>query len=546
MTAPRRRLVGARSWLSTAVAIAVLGVGAAVVERGQPSSVSLAPTGARGAAPAPTTLVLYDTTGAWGGLGQMYTTLTANLMSRFGPVTSRPVRTYLADEMDAYRRVVYVGSTYGEPLPNAFLDDVAEGTTEVLWLGHNIWALHDRVFAASGRYFANVYGWQWAGYDSSAFTAVEYKGRRFTRDAASGAVMGTVTTDATKRTVLASAIRSDGASMPWAVRTPSMQFTYVGEMPYAYASENDRYVAFAGLLQDLFDADRTLRRRALVRIEDVGPMSDPDELRSIADYLAGQRVPFSVTVFTRYEDPLGTYNDGRPVSRRLSQAPAVVSALAYMRSKGGTLVMHGLTHQSDRRLNPYSGASADDFEFWLAHVDDDDYVRYDGPVPGDSLAWASGRMNRHTADLASVRLPKPTMMTMPHYAASAVDYEAARATYGRHYGRMLYFAGVLGGGFSQADYAVTPIGQFFPYSGITDVYGLQIVPENLGNVSPEEYNHHPPRLPADIVATAERNLALNDAIASFFYHPYLGVSYLRETVSGIKAKGYTFVAAGSL
>ena len=54
----------------------------------------------------------------------MYATLTANLMSRFGPVTSRPVRTYLADEMDAYRRVVYVGSTYGEPLPNAFLDDV--------------------------------------------------------------------------------------------------------------------------------------------------------------------------------------------------------------------------------------------------------------------------------------------------------------------------------------------------------------------------------------------------------------------------------------
>jgi hypothetical protein len=96
----------------------------------------------------------------------------------------------------------------------------------------------------------------------------------------------------------------------------------------------------------------------------------------------------------------------------------------------------------------------------------------------------------------------------------------------------------------QADYAVTPIGQFFPYSGITDVRAADRSREPRQRVA-RGYNHHP-RLPADIVATAERNLALNDAIASFFYHPYLGVSYLRETVSGIKAKGYTFVSAGSL
>ena len=31
--------------------------------------------------------------------------------------------------------------------------------------------------------------------------------------------------------------------------------------------------------------------------------------------------------------------------------------------------MHGYTHQLTAQLNPYNGVSADDFEFYRAHVD---------------------------------------------------------------------------------------------------------------------------------------------------------------------------------
>jgi hypothetical protein len=51
-------------------------------------------------------------------------------------------------------------------------------------------------------------------------------------------------------------------------------------------------------------------------------------------------------------------------------------------------------------------------------------------------------MNRHTADPVG-RLPKPTMMTMPHYGLGR--RLRGGTGHGRHYGRMLYFAGVLGG-----------------------------------------------------------------------------------------------------
>ena len=86
------------------------------------------------------------------------------------------------------------------------------------------------------------------------------------------------------------------------------------------------------------------------------------------------------------------------------------------------------------------------------------------------------------------------------------------------------------------------MGQFFPYT-VRDVYGTAVVPENLGNVEPEWFNNHPPRLPADILASAQRNLVLRDGTASFFYHPYLGTSYLKTIVTGIQGMGYTFVTA---
>jgi hypothetical protein len=49
-----------------------------------------------------------------------------------------------------------------------------------------------------------------------------------------------------------------------------------------------------------------------------------------------------------------------------------------------------------------------------------------------------------------------------------------------------------------------------------------------------------------LVANAKANLAVRDGVASFFYHPYLGTTYLRQTVEGIQSLGYTFVSAAAM
>jgi len=494
-----------------------------------------APVSGTGLTTATTTLVLYDTSGDWGWLGELYAQQVANLVSHFGSWTALPAASYTAGTMSRYSAVVYVGSTYDEPLPAALLADVITTTKPFIWIYDNIWRL-----TAADPQFATRTGWTWKQFDVSSVASVTYKGQPLTRYAANqGGIMDVVVYDPAKATVLATAQRADGTTFPWAVR--SGNFTYIGEVPFAYVDHGDRYLAFSDVLFDALAPATATRRRALVRIEDVGPDAEPTELRAVADYLSAQKVPFSVAVYPRYRDPLGAQTSGVAEDYTLAQRPAVVSALKYMQTKGGTIIMHGYTHQYGNVANPYDGVSANDFEFFTAHVDSANSVIYDGPVPGDSTSWAAGRLTSSSSAFTAAGLAAPTIFEFPHYAGSAVDYRAVAAKFATRYERGLYFGGLFGG---TANYSRLN-GQYFPYP-VRDLYGSKVLPECVGNVEPEPFNNHPARLPADLVATARANLVVRDGFASFFYHPYLGTAYLADTVTGIKNLGYSFVSATSL
>src|SRR5262249_31477314 len=148
------------------------------------------------------------------------------------------------------------------------------------------------------------------------------------------------------------------------------------------------------------------------------------------------------------------------------------------------------------------GVSANDFEFYMAHVDANDNVIYDGPVAGDSTAWATSRIIAGEAEFLQAGLTAPKVFEFPHYAGSATDYKAVDTLFGTRYDRGLYYPGVISGGTVDSSKLV---GQFFPY-GVRDVYGSALIPENLGNIEPEPFNNHPARLPADLIATAKANL----------------------------------------
>ncbi|MEV6212893.1 polysaccharide deacetylase family protein [Kitasatospora sp. NPDC051914] len=511
------------------------------------------------AATGTSTLVLYDTAGPYGHLGELYAMVTANLAGHFGTVTTMPVGSYQAGQVNDYTATVYFGSTYyggtiPDGIPAAFYSDVATTTHPVVWLYDNIWNLANNVGPAQ---FSSTYGWDPTNsyFNFNPITSVSYKGQSLTRSSLNGGgVLGDNITDPSKVTVLASGTDSTGASVPWAIRSGNL--TYIGDIPFSYVNETDRVMILSDLLFDALAPSTPTRHRAMVRLEDISPAEDPVQLTRIGQYLKSQNIPFSFGVIPVYTDPKGTYNNGRPETIRLSQSPLMIAAIKSLIANGGTMLMHGYTHQYSNIANPYNGVTGDDFEFYRAQCSvtqtppyqfrapcqNTDWVIHQGPVAEDSAAWAKSRVDSAINEFKAAGLTPPTIFEFPHYAGSATDYKTFEPLFKARYERSLYFNGQLNGG--PINHSIL-IGQFFPYL-VRDVYGETVLPENLGNYEPVMSNNNPPRLPADMINSAKLNLTVRDGFASFFYHPSYGLNALRDTVNGIKALGYTFVSPTSV
>ncbi len=518
------------------------------------------------------TLVLYSTTGPYGWLGEMYAYGAGNLATHFGQVTTMPAVDYTAGRIAKVDAVIYIGSTYDEAMPVELVNDMRSTTKPIVWAGFNANQLSGAAGSADAATFSARYGWDPATsyITTDLIPTVTYKGRQLTRSTFNlGGVYGPHIVDAAKVAVLATGqctqngvpancapiAQTTGSDVPWAIRSDNL--TFVSEIPFSYISERDRYLAFADLLFPPLAPAATPIKQAAVRLEDVTPLSDPTTLRAFADYLSSQGVPFSVAVVANHVDPTGVASPtGLPVNVVLSQRIALVSALNYMRSKGGTIIQHGTTHQYSNVANPYNGASVDDFEFFRSQCSTtlnppftfvacdsapDTWVQLLGPVPEDSQSWAAGRVSRGRALFQNAFMPVPTIFEFPHYAGSINSYKAVRQYYTTRYERTLNFGGQLLPGADPSRF----FGQFFPYS-TTDIWGSKVLPENIGNYEPLPVNNHPAVLPAEIIERAKANLVVTQSTASLFFHPVFDIAALKEIVTGIKAQGFTFVAAANL
>ena len=73
-----------------------------------------------------------------------------------------------------------------------------------------------------------------------------------------------------------------------------------------------------------------------------------------------------------------------------------------------------------------------------------------------------------------------------------------------------------------------------------------MLPENLGSIAPSTWHTYKERLPADLVRAARANRVVRDGFASFYFHPFLALKYLKRMVEGIERLGYRFVNPASL
>lgn len=519
------------------------------------------------------TLVLYDDSAK---ASEVYGIIAANLATRFGTATLQKVSDYHPGQIMDFDALIYQGYDYDQTIPEALITDIRSGYGKVLWAGANIEQVGGEEQTDEAITFASTYGWSPEVTMRNALnniTAISYHGQRLERSATSVTVHVPEVINPQAVEVLGFAecdsevhpseiiptgrpgtcLTELGEKYPWAVRSNNL--TYVGDLSLAWQDTATPALAFADLYYDLLAPDTAPTRHAAVRLEDVNPLSDPDDLFRVTDFLSERNIPFQVAVFP-FDVRRVEGTEDRYAGFGLTDKPKVVEALKYMQEHGGTLIHHGTTHQYGDLDNPYPGArSGADYEFIrsqcsttndkdyvVSECADDSWVQLVGPLPDDSIEQHARRVERGRQEFIDAGLGAPEIFEVPHYGATPNAYEGIGKFYHERYDQTMYYPGLVSGD----DPSYEPfLNQVAPFS-FTDVYGTKIIPENLGNPSVTTINNHPARPADSIVAAAEKNLAVRESTASFYFHPFLDLSILETIVNGVEDLGYTFVPASDL
>jgi hypothetical protein len=192
----------------------------------------------------------------------------------------------------------------------------------------------------------------------------------------------------------------------------------------------------------------------------------------------------------------------RPV--RLKERPHLVRALQECTEKGGSVVMHGYTHQ-------YHNESGEGHEFWD--------VEHDKPIAEYDESVLRSKMEQGIQELTALQL-YPIAWETPHYSASARDYRMFAQYFSTAVERR------------QLTDRTWLANQSFPYV-VRDVHGQTVIPENLGYIHFEEDETVEKKIEG-----ARRLRIVRDAVAGVFYHPYYEPKYLGLLVDALVREGF--------
>ncbi len=411
-------------------------------------------------------------------------------------IALRAANDYKSGELNNFDFTFFVGFSKKYTPPDKLLKDVYATSKPLVFMNTGL------------EYFSRIYdlkkkfGFTFVDFDTlSNFYLVKFKNKTFPKGEPNCNIIRI--TNPNLCHVVATAVSERQREVPYIINANN--FWYIADFPLSYATENDRYLLFADMLHDLLGELHASIHKALIRIEDVDPLEDPVKLREIADYLYSQQIPFLVAIIPFYVDP----SAGLRVS--LSEKPEFVDAIHYMMEHGGTVVLHGVTHQ-------YREQTATDFEFWDASINK--------PIKNDSKEYVEKKLTTGIEECLKNGI-YPLLWETPHYAASNVDYSAISK----------FFSSAIEQRLSMEDLDYS---QYFPYVIEKDLYGQKIYPENLGFVPLEENAEKETEYVKKLIEHAKVNLIVRDGYASAFFHPFLKLEFLEQLVTGIRELGYNY------
>lgn len=304
-----------------------------------------------------------------------------------------------------------------------------------------------------------------------------------------------------------------------------------GKFPLLMRNDKNYYLAadsfdrpysayFSQSLNVFFDVKAIEKNPAYIRLEDVHPLSDPERLMAAAEELAKRDIPYMVAVIPVYTDPeSGTryhFKDQREV----------LKVLKYMQKNGGSIVLHGYTHQFRE------SETGEGFEFWdvenqmpIYHGPEDQVIqRSEDDFESNEKYEAHMAMNREYERRYIEERLTQGVQELANYGLYPLAFEAPHYTLSQHGYRVV------------SDFFSTYVGQVqlsdenweimdtTPYPTKPEILnGMLLLPETIGYVEPEA--EEPVKA---MMESADFYQVADGGMIGAFYHPYLGLEGLQE------------------
>ncbi|SDO23647.1 DUF2334 domain-containing protein [Alkalicoccus daliensis] len=304
-------------------------------------------------------------------------------------------------------------------------------------------------------------------------------------------------------------------------------YPFITQLHDSYYIASDKLIPpysvyFSQILNQVFNAETSKETPAYLRLEDVHPLADAEGLMEIAEYLKEKNIPYMIAAIPVYTHP----ETGREY--HFHDAPEVLKALQYMQENGGSVILHGYTHQFRE------DETGEGFEFWdvehdmpVYHGPDEeprdkkesdfekeaDYLAYQEENIQYETEYVRNRLTRGVQELTNYGL-YPLAFEAPHYTMSQNGYKVVSEHFSTYVGQLQL---------SDEDWETM---ESTPYAGKPSIlHGMTLLPETIGYVQPDDSN-----AVEKMMEKAEEHQITEGGMIGGFYHPYLGIDGLKEVV----------------
>ncbi|GAA0745105.1 polysaccharide deacetylase family protein [Clostridium oceanicum] len=410
-------------------------------------------------------------------------------------VKTKNLEDYDSTDLNKYD-VVIVSGIHWNSNYTSFIKDIKSYKNKIFWIGDGIQSLIES---------DKKYGLEYLGKNSNMSEIYYTNNRKYENISSksmkkfllSGESEFNILKVNDKNTNVLSYISDGENSYPFAFNI--YKLWYVSRVE----SSSILFYVFSDILNDVFEVKNFSKDKAFVRIEDVHPYRDVNKLKEIADYLYKENVPFMIALIPVYVNP------DTDEKTFINEKKEFKDAIRYMQKKGGSVILHGYTHQH------YKGkTSGEGFEFWNGEED--------APLKLDMKKYVHDRVLLGVKECLKNGI-YPLGYEAPHYAMDSVGYKELKKYFSTYVGQ-----------YQSSDMNFTTTA--YPYTlKDTDNFN-KLIPENLGYV-----DHKDPYSVEKIIRNYEKLSIVRGNVNGFFFHPFEKKSDLKKIIDYLKSKKIDFI-----